>query len=144
MNATKVCTKCHQEKPIDDFPWKSKLLNRKHAVCKPCTADRSSQWYESNKESHVQNVMQNKRVDRQEARQYVWDFLSTHPCVDCGERDPVVLEFDHVNEKRENVSRLVVDGASIHRIELEIALCEVRCSNCHRRKTARERGWFSG
>ena len=116
----------------------------KHAVCKPCTASRSNKWYKRNKDSHIQNVMQNKRIDRQEARQFIWDYLSGHPCADCGENDPVVLEFDHINEKKENVSNLVANGASVQRLKLEIALCEVRCSNCHRRKTSRERGWFSG
>jgi hypothetical protein len=144
MVATRVCTKCNQEKPIEDFPWKSKLLNRRHAVCKPCAAKRSNKWYKSNKDLHIQNVMKNKRADRQEARQFVWDYLSSHPCIDCGENDPVVLEFDHVNGKKENVSNLVANGASVQRLKLEIDLCEVRCSNCHRRKTSREKGWFSG
>ncbi len=141
---TRICTKCFREKPIEEFPWKSKIRNRRHAVCKPCTAGRSRGWYKTNKDSHIENVMLHKEEARKEARQFVWDYLLNHPCVDCGESDPVVLEFDHISGKRENVSRLIADGVSIERLKMEITLCEVRCSNCHRRKTARERGWFSG
>ena len=66
-------------------------------------------------------------------------FLAKHPCVDCGEHDPSVLDFDHVGEKRELVSALVARAAHWPRIEAEIAQCEVRCCNCHRRATAERR-----
>ena len=141
----KVCTKCGPPaQPIENFGWKSRLRGVRHAVCKTCTAKRSSNWYYENKDAHIQNVMVHKEEARIEARQFVWDYLSTHPCIDCGEGDPVVLEFDHVSGKDANVSRLVADGVSIARIQQEINLCVVRCSNCHRRKTANERGWFRG
>jgi hypothetical protein len=86
--------------------------------------------------------MENKKVDRQRARRFVADYLSTHACVDCGESDPVVLEFDHVKGKNAAIARLVADGVTLDRLQQEIALCEVRCRNCHARKTARERGFF--
>lgn len=144
MRTTKICTKCHQEKPMDEFPWKNTVRNKRHAVCKSCTARRSRGWYENNKDAHIQNVMFHKEQARQEARKYVWEYLSSHPCCICGESDPIVLDFDHVNGKDAAVSRLVADGVSIKRIEKEIIRCQVLCCNCHRRKTAKERGWFTG
>ncbi|GAA1744780.1 hypothetical protein [Microbacterium paludicola] len=67
------------------------------------------------------------------------DYLESHPCVDCGETDPIVLDFDHLPgvDKKFTISRAV--GASTRSwraIALEIAKCEVVCANCHRRRTA--------
>lgn len=65
---------------------------------------------------------------------FVLDHLRRSPCVDCGEADPVVLEFDHVGEKRAMVTRLAV-WSSLETLRREIARCEVRCVNCHRLRT---------
>jgi len=65
-----------------------------------------------------------------------------HPCVGCGETDPVVLEFDHVRgEKKWNVAMCY--GRSMESLVEEIAKCEIRCANCHRRRTAEHRGWHA-
>jgi len=142
MSATRVCTKCGQEKSVEEFPWKNSLMGRRHAVCKPCTASRSSQWYQDNKTAHIQNVMLHKEQARIEARIYIYEYLASHPCSMCGEADPVVLEFDHIKGKEEEISRLITNGASIDRLEKEMKRCQVLCSNCHRCKTSKERGWF--
>src|SRR5205085_1641134 len=70
-----------------------------------------------------------------------YEFLLGHPCVDCGETDAVVLEFDHVSgEKRYNIADLIRSGRSWEYIRNEIEKCEVRCANCHRRVTAKRNG----
>jgi hypothetical protein len=67
-------------------------------------------------------------------------YLAAHPCVDCGEDDLRVLEYDHVRgEKRDDVGRLISTGAGVERIEAERAKCDVRCANCHREKSANVR-----
>jgi hypothetical protein len=71
--------------------------------------------------------------------------LKTSACVDCGERDPLVLEFDHVRgTKLGNICDLIGSLVSWARIEEEIAKCVVRCANCHRRKTVRQFKWVRG
>lgn len=70
-------------------------------------------------------------------------YLSENPCVDCGEPDPVVLHFDHRDPeaKEYNVSKMI--GSPWERILEEIGKCDVRCANCHVRRTAKQFGWYS-
>ena len=75
-------------------------------------------------------------------RQYVRDYLSTHPCVNCGESDIVVLEFNHkdATTKRNNVSMIMKTNHSLKVLIEEIEKCEVLCANCHKRATAKQFG----
>jgi hypothetical protein len=71
------------------------------------------------------------------------EYLMSHSCVDCGESDVRVLESDHVgDDKVENVGTLCAQGASLIRFKAEITKCQVRCANCHRRRTAAQFGWW--
>jgi hypothetical protein len=71
---------------------------------------------------------------------YLLELLDRSPCVDCGENDSVVLEFDHVDGKRADVTRLAM-GCGLERLEREIARCEIRCANCHRLRTLAAGSW---
>jgi hypothetical protein len=71
----------------------------------------------------------------------VLDYLREHPCIDCDEPDPVVLEFDHVGQKTANISELISQTATTRMVDAEIEKCEVVCANCHRRRTATRAGW---
>jgi hypothetical protein len=69
-----------------------------------------------------------------------FDYLTKHPCVDCGLSDPLLLTFDDVNGKKESeVARMINSCLSWEKVMAEIAKCVVRCFNCHLEKTARER-----
>lgn len=70
-------------------------------------------------------------------KQKLFDFLSTKACIDCGESDPIVLEFDHKKqtEKFKNISKMLSGHYSWNSLLKEINKCEIRCANCHRRKT---------
>jgi hypothetical protein len=74
----------------------------------------------------------NKEASQQRAREYVASYFSTHPCADCQERNPSLLTFDHVRDKkRDNISDMVRDGLGIETIRREIEKCDVVCFNCH-------------
>ena len=140
---TRICSKCGIEKDIEEFPLRNQFTERRQSYCKACKSVMHSDWYERNKDYQKQNASRHRIDYRQALREYVLEYLSTHPCVDCGETDPVVLEFDHVyGEKNNDVSVLIGRGSSLETLKKEISLCQVRCKNCHARKTARERDFF--
>lgn len=96
----------------------------------------------SNKQYYKGKSKVSRTVLRERGKQYVIDYLLTHPCVDCGNDDIEVLEFDHVEPlndyKAPRVGTLV--ERSLAKIDEEIAKCEVRCANCHARRTRRMNG----
>lgn len=95
-------------------------------------------YYAKNYAKHRAAVREGKRTVRQETREQLWAYLEEHPCVDCGETDPVVLEFDHVRGKKVDcVTVLTRQGTRWNKLLSEIAKCDVRCANCHRRITCR-------
>jgi hypothetical protein len=74
----------------------------------------------------------------------VIEYLKSHQCIDCDESDTVVLQFDHViGKKIYEVTTMIWRGFSLEKIFEEIEKCVVRCANCHRRKTAKQLGWYA-
>ena len=100
--------------------------------------------YERRRDYYLNKARVRNLALRQEAQSRLLAYLSAHPCLDCGESDPVVLDFDHADRGRKTAS--IADMLKARRswsgIELEIAKCEVRCANCHRRRTARQFAWY--
>jgi hypothetical protein len=64
----------------------------------------------------------------------------THACIECGESSVATLDFDHPDPtvKTTEIGSMI-GKRSWTTIELEVAKCVVRCANCHRRRTTRQR-----
>ena len=58
----------------------------------------------------------------------------TSGCLDCGEKDEIVLVFHHRDPKTKLFSVGRGRGKSIPVLLREIEKCDVLCANCHRRK----------
>jgi hypothetical protein len=138
----KKCFKCGIEKDKDCFSKHSKRADGLQTECKECSKERSKKIYKEKTLEHREKTRKNKKEKSLRNRKLVWEYLKTHPCVDCGETDPIVLEFDHLKDKIENISILSGRGVSEKTLLDEIAKCVVRCAHCHRRKTARDFGWY--
>jgi hypothetical protein len=72
---------------------------------------------------------------KQQYKKRLADIKIASGCVDCGESNHIVLDFDHIRDKKYNVSRMIHDGFSWAAIKKEIEKCEVVCANCHRIRT---------
>lgn len=84
-----------------------------------------------------------KKEERRAAyRALIYEYLQTHPCVVCGERDPIVLDFDHLGDKRIEIGRMIKQGNGLNAIIAELNKCQVLCCNCHRRKTCNQLNWY--
>lgn len=139
----KRCPKCCEVLPLDAFRKRPKC-DRPRAYCKECQRAYHAQYYQENVRQYSEHRRRNSARYRKRNRENLLIYLFTHPCVDCGESDPRVLEFDHLGEKTEDVASLASSAVSWRRVEEEIAKCVVRCANCHRRKTVVDLGWYKG
>jgi hypothetical protein len=143
MMPTKICAGCAIEKDLEAFNFKQKSLGTRQIRCRDCTRKQVQSHYSRHKEYYVEKAQKRAIATKLLHREKLLAYLSFHPCVDCGETDFVCLEFDHVcGEKQGNIAEMFGDYAW-EKIEAEIAKCDVRCANCHRRKTAKQYGYWN-
>ena len=127
-------------RPMDLFHNNKSKPDGKQTVCKDCKKKSDKKYYQDNKPQMRESIARS-RSDRNKKNQALMiEYLDGRNCVECGERDVRVLEFDHRerSEKKSNISTLMSDVCSWDRILEEIALCDILCANCHRIKTHEE------
>ncbi len=93
---------------------------------------------------YKEKLYEAQKKHRIRVRQRLLEFLSTKECMDCGEKDPIVLDFDHLDRKTKfkTVSQMLSGHYSWQSVLTEAKKCEVRCANCHRRKTYYQLNYF--
>lgn len=95
--------------------------------------------YLANKEKMKERAKEWTKKQIAKNKEYIRNFLLDHPCVNCGNDDIRVLEFDHMRDKVADISYATFAGWSTERLQEEIDKCQIRCANCHRIKTFNER-----
>lgn len=132
-NMNRICSDCKCE--YEDY-------GQRCSLCKPCKRAYDRKYYSNQSVESKSNKQENQNARRRLVRQFLWDYLLEHPCITCGEPDPIVLEFDHID--RENKTGNIADLSkySLSKVKEEIVKCRVLCANCHRRHTAIQFDWY--
>lgn len=138
----KTCTLCRETKPLAAFTVRTKNKDGHTSRCRACVNAANKLRYARRPEQARARLRFFNRKLKDDKAARVFDYLTEHPCVDCGEADPVVLEFDHREKhaKRMAVAKMIENRYSWDTILDEIDKCDVRCANCHRRKTSKQFG----
>ncbi|MFC5790125.1 hypothetical protein EDM22_10990 [Agromyces tardus] len=129
----KTCSTCRRSLAHSEFNRRARSPDGRQSVCRACNAARARRYYSENLDKHRRAVAAQVAKTRASHLQRIGDYLLEHPCVDCGEADIRVLDFDHREgvEKSAEVMKLAKAAYSWQRVRDEIAKCEVRCRNCH-------------
>ena len=132
----KQCTKCKEVKSINNFARINRYKDGHNTQCKQCRKVIDARSYKKNKEHLRIKVQRNKGLLQAKVLEYLFD----HPCVDCGEQNIIVLEFDHRDPtiKTTEISKLY----SWDKIQKEIDKCDVVCTNCHKLRSAKRGNWY--
>ena len=136
----KKCRRCKRLKVDTKFASNSRTLDGLHSWCKDCVKTYDKGRYNNRGPSYWTGKNRN-RIERY--RKKLWKYLQKHPCENCDETNPIVLDFAHKTRtsKIANVS-LMVTTHSWKNVYKEIIKCKILCANCHRIETAEEAGWY--
>ena len=118
----KTCSTCRRSLPPDEFNRRSRSADGLQAVCRPCNAARARRYYADNLAKHRSAVTAQVAKTRAAHLERIGEYLLAHPCVDCGETDIRVLDFDHRDgaDKSAEVMKLAKAAYSWQRVRAEM------------------------
>lgn len=158
----KTCTKCLVTKEDSDFQIRSVGPRGTHlkSWCRQCESAARASHREANPERYSckTNPKLKARTDeyrRTHTEQYnAWklarkaelyakmNVLKSAPCADCHQMfPPVAMDWDHLDgaRKEDCIGQMVDHCVRWEKILVEVAKCDLVCSNCHRVRTFRRR-----
>jgi hypothetical protein len=135
------CSRCKEEKPTEDFAWRRRAKGQRDTYRRPCRSAYHREHYQANKQRYIDAAARRRKAQLQERFIFLMAYFRNHPCVDCGENDPIVLEFDHLQDKKFAISAGIRNRNWADVLD-EIAKFEVVCANCHRRRTIMRGGFI--
>jgi hypothetical protein len=154
----KFCNNCKTIKPLNDFHVRKASIDGRTSRCKECLKvvnknnynPEYQKRYRKTKEFQIKELKSKYRLEKwinkgytivksrpAYARDILWELFKKSKCVDCGESNPIVLEFDHLKDKSFTISSYVNNSRLwSSKIQEEIDKCEIVCANCHRIRTS--------
>ena len=124
----KECGVCKNLKSLSNFYLisnsKTKHYDKHQPRCKECAKAYTKEWF----------LKKNLPI-----REYLYEYRISKGCFNCGNKDPRVLEFDHLRNKKFNLGKAhTIKGLTLTQLKAEVKKCVVLCYNCHKIKTHKE------
>jgi hypothetical protein len=118
---TKKCSKCLRILDESEFNWKYKNIKLQYH-CKECSRKYVRNHYKNNLSYYLRKAQKRNLMVRERAYAYLGPYLLSHPCVDCGEKDILVLEFDHRDRKMKEgaIRHIIQNGVTLEKIIKEV------------------------
>jgi len=138
----KRCGICKQDRPKTEYNVANNRKDGLQSHCRECNKIRSKAYYSRNTVAHKLETKKRNKVRFKEIKEQLFNYYLNHPCEECGETNPLVLEFDHQHSKSDNISNMLMSKTSWKRIMEEIHKCKVLCANCHKIKTHKEQNTY--
>jgi hypothetical protein len=132
----KRCSRCKQWLGHFAFSPNRTRPDGLQTFCRDCQRAAMREHYYRRLEYYLTKARDANRKRRAPCRR-VLDELKARPCADCGLiYPPCSMDFDHVHgDKLFNVSDASDFGVAA--LLVEVAKCDLVCSNCHRERTQR-------
>lgn len=131
----KRCRACGQLKPHGEFHRKRNSKDGIQGRCKLCNIESAKRFHAENTEHCRDRIRERASRLRRAEKLRLLQYLFGAECIDCGERNPLLLEFDHLRDKTMEVAEMANRGLPWSVILAEIEKCDVVCANCHRMRT---------
>lgn len=124
----RVCNECGRSLPIDMFELEhTKKGDFRRHTCRECRAIYKRNRRIERPEIHI--AQETRRIKRVRD----WQNSLKTPCIICGEKEFVCIDWHHVDPS----TKLFTIGANFNKartsILKEISKCVCLCSNCHRK-----------
>lgn len=129
---TLQCNKCKEIKSINDFNNSKTRPTGKRSYCRACERNDAKKFYQENREKYVKRAV---LFNKEAAKHYQLEFnrvKTEYGCFVCGEKEPCVLDFHHVDRSEDKHSR-VTSSLTYSKLILELKKCVIVCANCHRK-----------
>ena len=124
------CSKCKENKELDQFSKNNSKKDGLSSWCKNCTRINGKAHYRKDPKKYLDNHRKNRKI------RFKWfeDIKNNCKCEKCEEKRNWLLDFHHIDptQKTLHISTAVRKSKSEEIVRKELEKCISLCSNCHR------------
>lgn len=128
----KICSRCKTEKPLTSYSRNKSKKDGHQTFCKECNRTLCATKY-ATCELHRRRIKDLNDKMYKGNLDFVRRVKRRYGCCFCLEREPVALDFHHLdpNTKEGGINKLSKYSRAV--VKRELRKCILVCSNCHRK-----------